>query len=107
MKKLTEICLLAFLCSCNTKNREFNDKYDKILEREEVYIDSIGALPYVGLTTMERLSKVTSQLDSTFTRLTKEHTADEYQPTSAQLQRHLELIKRSKFYIEGADLTKK
>lgn len=107
MKKTITISLLVVLCSCENKNQIYSDKYDKLLKDEEVYIDSIGALPYVGLTTMERLRKVTSQLDSTFTRLTKEHTADEYQPTNAQLQRHLELIKKTKFYIEGADLTKK
>lgn len=107
MKKIITMSLLIVLCSCENKNQTYADKYDKLLKDEQVYIDSIGTLPYVGLATMERLSKVTSQLDRTFTRLTKEHTADEYQPTNAQLQRHLELIKKTKFYIEGTDLTKK
>ncbi|MDB4922258.1 hypothetical protein [Mucilaginibacter sp.] len=98
---------MALLCSCENKNQNYSDKYDKILKDEELYIDSIGGLPYVGVTTMDRLASHTSKLDSIFNVTSKEHTADEYKPTIEQEKRHLELIKRTKFYIEGADLTKK
>ena len=109
IKYLCITAIISLLCSCEMQNKniEYSNKYDEILKEEEIYIDSIGKLPYVGRMTAERLSNKTTNLDKQFNLLTKDRTADEYKPTLEQMQRHLDLIKKSRFYIEGADLSKK
>lgn len=107
MKSIFFLLFLFFIFSCNQKDVEYEMKYENLLSKEDLYIDSIGQLPYVGVSTMDKLSTYTNAIDKSFDSISRTRTDDRFKPSTDQLKRHLELIKLTRFYIEGADLSKK